>query len=375
MKPTRIYTGYHENISFQPNPTQILQTNCKVKEEVFASLEYISEIESVSKEFLINIGHKEDNIKRIQPLFRAFIRQAKTFYEAAELLHHRASPLNYYYCFLNLVKAYICIHEPDLVSQRIDHGLSAKVADGNLSKQSVKILDKGVFPILYQKYFNSKLPSKTEIGFVDALGYSSDIAHEYTDAGFGQFKSLWCHYRVCINNDNAYPLISIGNFDYLKSYISEMENFEKYFSEINITKNNAKDILGIGSDNFGLYKYFESKEAYKRSDKEYLKKINNDCYSVLKDMSNWKIYDSENDFFINLPIDKSGKIKFNELFSVYLCMFFLGSLVRYNPDYVESLLASKDSWIIERFIRGSPITFLLHISNLIRQKTLIYKPR
>ena len=53
----------------------------------------------------------------------------------------------------------------------------------------------------------------------------------------------------------------------------------------------------------------------------------------------------------------------------------LGSLVRYRPQFLEALLATKDAWIIERFIKQAPITFLRHMRNAMDGKYIAYVAR
>src|SRR3989344_3093763 len=64
--------------------------------------------------------------KEAYPAVSAFIKQAKTYYDSAKTLHHRAASLNYYYCFLNLAKAAIICNSPRLHNKGFVHGLSGR---------------------------------------------------------------------------------------------------------------------------------------------------------------------------------------------------------------------------------------------------------
>ncbi len=59
------------------------------------------------------------------------------------------------------------------------------------------------------------------------------------------------------------------------------------------------------------------------------------------------------------------QVLFSEPLAIYVLMFYLGSLVRYYPYYLEQLLESKYARIIECFLAGAPETFLRHMTNLI----------
>ena len=100
-----------------------------------------------------------------------------------------------------------------------------------------------------------------------------------------------------------------------------------------------------------------------------------DCFSVLKIFHESNVYNGEQEILLNAPLRKNLQIPFNQLLSIYTTMFYLGSLVRYRPDYLEKLLDSKDAWIIERFTYSAPSTFLRSMTNLILQKDYVYIPR
>ncbi|MBI3529011.1 MAG: hypothetical protein HY067_13710 [Betaproteobacteria bacterium] len=53
-------------------------------------------------------------------------------------------------------------------------------------------------------------------------------------------------------------------------------------------------------------------------------------------------------------------------------MFYLGSLVRYNPRYLGNSYSSKYGWLIERFVKASPLTFIRHLSNLIENVDRVF---
>jgi hypothetical protein len=71
----------------------------------------------------------------------------------------------------------------------------------------------------------------------------------------------------------------------------------------------------------------------------------------------------------------SAQLPMREPLAIYAVFYFLSSLVRYNPDFLESLLASRDSWIIERFVQSAHITLLLYMRNLIHGTNFVYTSR
>ena len=379
MRNSRPYTGYHRYSKVDTYPTQPLGTNLPIKDEIFASLEYISEVNTVSLEFISKFGHTKEKAKEIQPRFKAFIRQSKTFYDSAELLHHRASPLLYYYSFLNLAKAFLCLHQPNFVGNKIHHGLNHSFTEGSLKKQNVNVTD-GVFRLLYEQIYGNSLPTTskntagTKINVIKALAYSSDIAFEYKNANYGDHRQLRVKYRLIQNQQDAYALIAVEQFSLIENYKKSLTGFNKFFEEVDLPKNSAKDLFDFYAENKQGFRFFESIKTYPVQS-NYRLDIADDCMKLIKNLYVSSTYSDGIDFSLALPLSKTNQLAFNEFFGIYTGMFFLGSLVRYHQYYLEDLLASKDAWIIERFARSAPLSLLLSFSNHIHRTIYLYTRR
>jgi YaaC-like Protein len=373
MRNPRPSTSYRRFSSTGPFPTRSLSTNCPTKDEVFASLEYVSEVKKASTEFISRFGHSKAQVKDIQPKFKAFIRQAKTFYESAELLHHRASPLLYYYSFLNLAKSYLCLHRPNFVGGNIHHGLQHTFTNGGLKKQNVKVKH-GVFPQLYNQLYGNTFPLNTNISIINALGYSSDIAFEYEKTNYGYHRLLRTRYRIFLNDKEAFATIGVNRFELIEQYKTTLTGFNKFFEEVDLTNITAKEIFNFYAEEKSQFRFFESKNIYPVQP-NYEIDIIKECHSAIKNIYVPATYSDSYDFSLSLPLSKKNQLAFNEFLGIYTGMFFLGSLIRYHPYYIEDLLASKDAWIIERFARSAPLSLLLNFSNHIHQAIYLYKPR
>src|SRR5438874_3444298 len=142
-------------------PRVKLATTSAADEEIFASLNFVSDIKNVGLEFVARLtGKKKKDGKKTHQLFQAFVRQAQAFFQSAERLHYRASPLFYYYCFLNFAKAYICLRRPEVFSGKIRHGVFHDYdPNKGFAEQIVTIAPNGVFPLFYELIVGSKLPN------------------------------------------------------------------------------------------------------------------------------------------------------------------------------------------------------------------------
>jgi predicted transcriptional regulator len=48
----------------------------------------------------------------------------------------------------------------------------------------------------------------------------------------------------------------------------------------------------------------------------------------------------------------------NELAASYAVMYFLSSMVRYHPDYMDRISESSDAWLVESFVKSAPLPIL-----------------
>ncbi len=346
---------------------------------MFASLHSISEVEKAGVDYIRQIGHQKP--KDVYFLFQSFIRQAKTFYDSANTLHYRASTLNYYYAFLNLAKAFICLKLPDAVSGRVTHGLSLprNFSSGSFSKQFINIENNGVFNYLYKSITGKVIKPKIKLNISRILSYCSDIEYEYQSAGYGKSRLVPTTVRVMSDMQQkiSWPMIAAVNFDLLQPYKGSLSKFHKYFDEVDADKNLAFQAFGIRGETLPTLTFFESNKTYNwlEGDKTNIREIMADLFNALDGISEANPYNEDFDIFLVAPLMKSNQVLLNQTLATYVTMFYLSSLVRYQPAYLETLLNSKDAWIIERFAYSAPSTFLRSIGNLILQKDYVYIAR
>ena len=378
MRDARRTSGFLRTINWQPFERFVMRTNDTVQNEVFGSLEFISEIEDVGKSFLRSRG-QTIAINKSFSLLQAFIRQSKTFYEAAEVLHYRASSLNYYYSFLNLVKAYITIFEPDFVDKRVGHGIHLKPGKGALLKQFVICEKSGVFPKFYQLVTTQSLRKGIPLKIVDLLGYCTDVTWEYEQAQLGPRRIAQCKFAIVVSEDTnrLFSLLAVLNFDAIRYFKKSLEPFNNNFEEVNLPKDVAREYFNIMGEEKKHYKFFEGKSEYNFGNHDTIPMADmiGDSHTAMKNFFMSNPYEDGFDFLLAAPLRRNLQIPMNEIIAIYLVMFFLGSLVRYRPDYLERIFASKDAWIIERFAKAAPVTFLRYARNLIDGRNFVYVSR
>jgi len=60
----------------------------------------------------------------------------------------------------------------------------------------------------------------------------------------------------------------------------------------------------------------------------------------------------------------------SELVAMYAGMYFFSSLVRYHPDYLDTIAESSEAWLIESFAKSAPLHLLRYLVSGILGYTL-----
>lgn len=237
MKNSRQITGWMD-FNVTNLPKKPIRTTRPLSEEIFSSIQYLSEIEDVGLSFIESLGYtdKRKN-KEIYLLFQAFIRQGKSFFVAADTLEYRASPLFYYYSFLNLAKAYLCLKNPALFSKKNMHGLFHKHKSANFEKQTV-IVKGGVFPNFYKELTGRKIKNNLSLNISQLFGYLPDIVYEHSLVKYGPRKFSPGFSKLCANSNQkeSWPLLAVIKNMEMGNYKTFFNSFHNYFEEINIEK-------------------------------------------------------------------------------------------------------------------------------------------
>jgi hypothetical protein len=374
--------------SFVPFPLDVVQrvelgTTSAVEDEIFASLNFVSDIKDVGVDFVTRLtGKKGNEAERSHQLFQAFVRQGQAFFQSAERLHYRASPLFYYYCFLNFAKAYICLRRPEVFSGKIRHGVFHDYdPNKGFAEQIVTITANGVFPLFYELIVGTKLPNGFHLSVPDLLGYMSDIQFEYEHAGYGAHKLLPVKCRGLVKNvsesaSETWAVVAVHKFEMLESCPNAVGSFLQCFEEVALKKYLCERVFGISAPERLGFRFFQSKQTMTIDQTGTpVGDLLSPSRKAVEMIYMPSVFRSEFDFFFSLPIADDLRLNFDELFAGYLIFFYLGDLVRYHPDYLEKILYSKESWIIQRFTRSCATTLLKRMTLLLLGENRVYSPR
>ncbi len=194
-------------------------------------------------------------------------------------------------------------------------------------------------------------------------------------------KRRFCYCKFAIVNmldsANYTPLLAITNFSGLNKHARAMKPFHKYFEEVQLEKGHARELFQIFGEEIGGYNFFECSEPYNFSNTSDVDvpEIVENSYRAMAAFYEGNPYNNPFEFTLNYPYSIQRQHPMREVLSIYLIMFFLGSLVRYHPYYLESLLLRREAWVLESFIKSVPATFLRYMRNSIHGTNFIYEAR
>src|SRR5262249_707147 len=304
--------------------------------------------------------------------FQAYIRHATTSFEAAQAFPPRASPLNYYYPSTHFAQSYIFLCNPTFVEKNLTHGLTTSPTSINLRKQKLLVKGNGVFPLFYHQITGTPLASKSSLKLVDMFGYSSDVGYEYEHLRYGRRASFKTKFAIGMNGNTktAFPIIAVlgtlgRDFDRIRVQLT------RTFDQVNLHERYERKIFNIVNPERQYFEFFESKKEYPVTASD----IVPDVISNMRGLVSYSPFYDDVLLVLNKPIRAPKLAAMNEVLAIYCCMFFLGSLVRYKPDLLEKMLSTKDAWLIERFTKSVPLTFLRHLRNLIDGQYQAYAVR
>jgi len=362
--------------------SQFLSTSRKIEDELWSILNYYSEIDSIGIDFIKNslnkIGIIENSkIRKIYKGFSSNIRQAKGFYYSAKTLPVRSSPLLYYYSFMNLVKAKLIIEEPRICDKKLHHGLSYSLRNDKYSfkRQKVEVKGDGIFPLFYKWYFNKNINVR-ELNINKLFNYCTDIAYEYEIIGNKGRKILYCKYVDCVDDKNktCWPLIAVYNANEILKYKRTFKDFLKYFEKVDLNQLSYKAIFNISSVNSAHFTFFQGPTKNWISDNfPAFNEVNDEALNILKDIYQYNHTPNGYEFYITIPYSIDNQIRLDEIISIYIIVFYLSNLVRYNPRYFDYLLNKKEAWLINAFMGSCIVTFLRSITSIIINQDFVYR--
>lgn len=286
----------------------------------------------------------------------SFRRQAQDYFQAATISRETAvRPVLLYYAFLNLAKAYAVAKGNAKLASKATHGIRAiappKVIPGSLIKFEKRGV--GVFQELLTHLDG------------DPVVLASDLRLGNLLPQILPGHRLWCY-----ATSRPERFLSVERFELLDATADKHIWLNLYLDK------HALDRIGISEQDAlaqaGLAAAFEVVNGVSPQDLVCFQQRIPETYTadpvhalarIVRMMKNriWetvKIASPYRKPYIYCCPSAERKSRLPQMLSIYLLMFFFGSVTRYSPLYFEDLLESKYGPLFDTFISESPMQFL-----------------
>ena len=263
-----------------------------------------------------------------------------------------------------------------LSSDKFSHGISESHTGGKFSDESAEVSEKGVFVELYKALKGVKLPKGTKLNIQEMLKYSTDICFDYesksADLNLARGKSLACFDDGATNRWTLLAILGLTELE--KKSPSAFAQFYSFFEEVELSWEICERVFEINRPSMREWKFFQSRKIYPQTP-EGKKLFFTEFDPVLDRYFEATVYKEPIQFHLTLPIGSAFEYPWNEFLAGYVVYFYLGSLVRYHPAYLESLLRTKESWKLESFTKCANETMLRQVLGYILNEVFVFESR
>lgn len=293
----------------------------------------------------------------------SYLEQSKYFYESAEKSPIKSQPLLYYYSFLNLSKLIYVFKEnkDSLEGIKFIHGISEVYRSSfDKSEVSIKTSTQGDIQLAHEvfKIFDGSMAppnnsNKHNFNIKELLSHCVGIHRAYSeiynidDENFIKIEK----YFLFRQSKKLHFLAYLGNLkqeDYNKV---KNCNYQIYYFENNTSNLNILNEINIDKKE-GHYLHLEL-------DINHYNELTKDNYrEICKEIRRAGIWYFIGNSGYTIYLSKNNNMRYSQESIIYMTMFFLGSITRYNPYLFDSIFSDKEQWLMSEFLTTQPKQFL-----------------
>lgn len=304
---------------------------------------------------LYGIRHKRRR-ESIARSLKLYIQQAENFYTAASGTAPDTAPLLYYYAFLNLAKALCEIKYPKF-HQRTEsyrHGISWKPSKDYLVNpwtEKISLTTRGVWHILWEAVTDAHcvVPNPAPVRIKDLFALCPNASIEFERAYLESSRLIeLADPAIYVDDevDEAWIRFSVQKEDLASMRITKPKL-------IRLISEGATWYQQVKSDDPGLWA-FEQLTAKKVSDdKGLFRQFEKEIEAL-----NLFTHIGRDGMIYLIPVQSKLPVRMPQIIVLYSLIFWLGSLVRYDPHSVNALQETQYWILIDGFINQSRIWLL-----------------
>jgi hypothetical protein len=299
------------------------------------------------------------DFNRYWPEFRAFIKQARVYDDAAQAAQGASSALLAYYSALNLAKAELLIKRPETIfHQTIGHGLRYSPSTRGIRSDYITTAD-GVFPLLYESRVGSSLARRQQLRIIDLLNNTSDVGAELASAALGKrAMSRIGHLHAIDYENNRWTVVLFFEPDpeILRSPATRRflgDEFEQVRAE------EVPVVASLfGSPIPAPTHCLQGKRLYKLEADDHdgrRSEMLRDTGEFLRPVQNHSPY-SHDEWAPSLR--RTSWLPMPSDMARYAAMFYCSSVARYRPAMLHEDREGEASWILTSFVAEAQIMLL-----------------
>jgi|HubBroStandDraft_4_1064222.scaffolds.fasta_scaffold25116_2 hypothetical protein len=288
---------------------------------------------------------------------KLYVRQASAFYDAARSAKPDTAPLIYYYSFLNLAKALCELRYPGFHqrSECYKHGLSWTPDRRNLvnpETETISITTRGVWHILWEALMARTCPAlnPTKVRIKDLFSYCPEVSVE-SENSFGTTLRLIDIKNPDVLYDSraseAWLKFSVPRADLKVLRVSA----PALAAQIRTPRSNYVEVHSADRD----LRTFQSVTPRRLGRDENPPEAMQTDIAALNGFA-YPGRERELEYFI--PVQRWLPFAVPQIAIGYMILFWLGSLVRYDPHSVDSLMDSGYWMLIDGFMSQSRLWLL-----------------
>ncbi len=302
-------------------------------------------------------GTKLDKWARLRA--RAYLNQARQYYNAVPSLAPVAKPLAGYYFVLNLTKAWLTVIEPQLTEPSIMmHGLGQPYERGkrySFKQEKFKIAAKGAFRLLAERTgMRHCWATNYTIGLNELLPYLPDAYDLFADSNDEAASLLPIHSATALFGDKKQAWLRVE----IDGHVLRQRNLR------------PERLLKVArpfGDRFRLVTTDEPTFSYESTTSYTYGKMRSEVTADLSELYDNTLIASDRSFpgprqF--LVLSARPKLLSHEAVA-FAVLHHLSNVVRYRPADAERILVTRNAWLLTSWVDRSCENYLLNLATRI----------
>lgn len=294
---------------------------------------------------------------KVRDIAQSFRRQAEDYFRVATAGRELAvRPVLLYYAFLNLAKAYAVANGRTILTGRVTHGIRfnprGRTTVGATIEFDLNVGRTSAFLELLRLLDGSLV----------AVSAPMRLGHLIPQVLAGH--RLWCYAAGKPERFLSLERISIFHSPGPKNIRMTLDVPKDDFNRLNLTERKLIDYSGLHDfQSVALHPTFPSIRLQQTTSVPYVTVPEAALTALIASLKNriWETVRVGSPYrkhyvYCTPPAEYSKRLP--QIASIYLLMFALSSVTRYNPEYFDNLLDSRYGSFVATFLSESPMQFL-----------------